>query len=383
MSTLTHRLSQVLDKPSRRIIGLMSGMSMDGVDLACVDISGTFPDLHVTTVGTHFLPYDEQLRQNILAGRSGHVELISQLNVQVAEVFARCVNEFLAKHRIDAASVDAIGSHGQTLHHHIGEPVACTLQVGAPSIIAERTGMLTVGNFRIRDVAVGGQGAPLVALADYILFREPARPVFVNNLGSISNVTVVTPGLREMIAFDTGPANMAIDFFAAQAPGGMDAGGKISAAGRSIEPLLDALLELPFFSRPPPKSAGYSEFGPPVLERLAAAYMKHPLEDLVRTAVEFSARTIEMAYRRFVLPVYPNGRRIVFSGGGVHNSTLMKRIAELLPELTVDALPKEAADSKEAVAFALLANETLSGRSGNVASVTGARRPVVLGEIAL
>jgi anhydro-N-acetylmuramic acid kinase len=382
MNNAADRLSRVLAKSERRIFGLMSGMSMDGVDLACVDVSGNFPDLKVTRVGTHFIPYQDSLRQQLQAGRSGNVELVSRLNVLVAEAFAACVNDYLSKAGMSPQAVDAIGSHGQTLYHLIADRHSSTLQVGAPSIIAERTGILTIGNFRVRDVAVGGHGAPLVALADFILFRDPARPVFVNNLGSISNVSVVTSDLQEMTAFDTGPANMAIDHFASATAQGVDLNGSISETGRPIPELLDALLQLPFFSRPPPKSAGYAEFGPPALERIARPWSNYPVEDLVRTGVEFAARTIEQAYRSFVLPAYPQGKRIVFSGGGVHNATLMRRIAELLPDLTIEILPRDAADSKEAVAFALLANETLSGRPGNVASATGASRPVILGEIA-
>jgi anhydro-N-acetylmuramic acid kinase len=382
------RLRDVLIKQSRRLIGLISGMSMDGVDLGCVEVSGTFPDLAVKVLGTHFQPYPLALASELRAAQAGSIGEVSRLNFVVAAEFARCVREFLEREHLSAEEIDAIGSHGQTLFHDTEtlESARSTLQVGAPSVIAELTGIITVGNFRVRDLAAGGQAAPLVSLLDYVLFRDPQHLVVLNNLGSISNLTVVTPSLDDVVAFDTGPANMAIDFFARAVPGndlGIDAGGSLSARGICIEPLLAALMSSPFFSRPPPKAAGYGEFGPHRLAAIAAPFTDHRPEDLVRTGVEFAAATIEDAYRTFVLPSYGPPARVIFSGGGVHNATLMRRIAERLPELPVEVMPAELADAKEAVAFALLANETLSGRAGNIPSVTGARRAAVLGEIAL
>lgn len=382
------RLRNVLSKPSRRLIGLISGMSMDGVDLACIEVSGTFPALAIQVLGTHFQPYPAGLAAELRAAQAGSVADVSRLGFVVAEEFAGCVRAFLEREHLAPDDIDAIGSHGQTLFHDTGtsQPARSTLQVGPPSVIAELTGIPTVGNFRVRDLAAGGQAAPLVSLLDYVMFRDPLGPVVLNNLGSISNLTVVTPDIDEVIAFDTGPANMAIDFFARAVPGnpsGIDAGGSLSAGGACIEPLLVALMSSPFFSRPPPKAAGYGEFGPQRLAQVSAPWAGHPAEDRVRTGVELAAATIEDAYRRFVLPRYGRPRRVIFSGGGVHNATLMRRIAERLPELPVESLPAELADAKEAIAFALLANETLSGRPGNIPSVTGARRGVVLGEIAL
>jgi len=382
------RLQNVLSRQSRRLIGLISGMSMDGVDLACIEVSGTFPELTVKVIGTHYQPYSAALAAELRAAQAASVAEVSRLGFVVAAEFASCVHAFLERAQLRATDIDAIGSHGQTLFHDTdtAEPARSTLQVGAPSVIAELTGIITVGNFRVRDVAAGGQAAPLVSLLDYVLFRDPRQLVVLNNLGSISNLTVVTARIEDDVAFDTGPANMAIDFFARTVPGnelGIDAGGSISARGRCIEPLLAALTGSPFFSRPPPKAAGYGEFGPQRLAAICAPFRGHAPEDLVRTGVEFAAATIEDAYRAFVLPRYGCPGRVIFSGGGVHNATLMRRIAERLPELPVETLPHELADSKEAIAFALLANETLSGRAGNIPSVTGARHAAVLGEIAL
>lgn len=330
---LSSRLIEVINKKSRRIIGLMSGMSMDGVDLACIDISGDFPDLKITLKGTHYRPYSEVFRLRLKEAINASVGEVSDLNVLISQEFARSVDEFLSISGIERASIDAIGSHGQTLYHS-----QSTLQVGSPSIICELTGILTIANFRVRDICAGGRGAPLVSLADYILYRSDI-PVALNNLGSISNVTVVTPRLEEMMAFDTGPANMPIDYFLK----GVDEGGDVSARGKVIDELLNDLLKNSFFKLSPPKAAGYKEFGPDALAKISAPYYQNRVEDLARTAIEFSAQTLATAYRDFVLPRFPSLKRAIFSGGGVYNKTLMKRIKELLPEIEVVILEKEMA----------------------------------------
>lgn len=383
---VTDRLLNVVKKQSRRLIGLMSGMSMDGVDLACVDIDGSFPDLRINLIGSHFRPYAADVIGRMQSARFGTTQDVSELNVLVASEFAACVESFLHSSRIDRDSIDAIGSHGQTLFHSMDTAIPSTLQVGSPSVISELTGIITIGNFRVRDVAAGGQGAPLVSLADYLLFRDPEGPVALNNLGSISNVTVVTQSLDGIIAFDTGPANMAIDYFVratGSSPDGIDRDGKISEHGRCIDGLLSSLIAAPFFDREPPKAAGYAEFGPPMLAAKSAPFMASPAADLVRTGVDFAAVTLANAYRKFVLPRYPTLRKIILSGGGSHNPTLVSEIKRQLPGISVEIASAEIADFKEAMAFAILANETLSGRPGSLPQVTGAGRASVLGEISL
>lgn len=382
------RLSEVIHKSSRRIIGLMSGMSMDGVDLACIDVTGQFPNIKVDFIGSHYLAYSSDLKHRLQLGQASTVAEISELNFLVAREFSKCVEEFLQKFNLDRNSIDAIGSHGQTVYHATSttNPTKSTLQIGSPSLIAEVTEILTVGNFRVRDIIRGGKGAPLVSLADYILFRDPFKPVVLNNLGSISNVTVVTPRFEELLAFDTGPANMAIDFFARQAKelqSGIDTNGDLSSKGNVIPELLAKWMKDPFFKQPPPKAAGYDEFGPQKLQILSAGFMQENIADLLRTAVEFSAVTLSNAYKDFVLLRFPDLDRAIFSGGGIYNLTLMRRIRELLPQFKIEMLDKELSDAKEAIAFALLANETLSGRPGSYPFITGTQVPVVLGEIAL
>ena len=375
-----HRLARTMAKSSRRLIGLMSGMSMDGVDLACAVISGDFPALEIKLIGTHFRPFAPELRARLIAAQTAAVAEVSELNFVVAKEFAECVREYLSTKQ--GLEIDAIGSHGQTLHH--SSQHGASLQIGAPSIIAELTGIATIGNFRIRDLAAGGRGAPLVSLADYVLYRDPFEPVAVNNLGSIANLTIVTPKIEDLLAFDSGPANFAIDHFTRLVPGnhgGIDRDGEVSARGKIIPDLLKQFLSSPFLADKPPKAAGYGDFGN--LHELAAFYRGAAPEDFVRTAVEFAAVTLAEAYRAFVFPRFPNLKKSWFSGGGVYNVTLMKRIKELLPELEVDVFEKTFADAKEALAFAILANETLSGRAGSFTATTGVRPDVVLGEIAV
>jgi anhydro-N-acetylmuramic acid kinase len=371
-------------KRSRRLIGLMSGMSMDGVDLACVDVEGEFPDLKVELVATHFRPYRPEFQRRLQSATQGDCAEISKLGFLVAAEFSQCVNDFLKENGIMAEVIDAIGSHGQTLFHATDpeEEVGSTLQVGSPSIIAQQTGLLTIGNFRVSDVANGGRGAPLVSLADFILFRSPHQTTVLNNLGSISNVTVVTADIENMLAFDTGPANMAIDFYARRL-GGIDKDGAVSAKGKCLPDLLQKLLQDPFFAKPPPKSAGYGEFGPDRLFEISKPFASCRTEDLLRTGVEFAALTLAQAYNEFIYPRFGKPARVVFSGGGVYNQTLMRRIREVLPDLQIEILESELADAKEAMAFALLANETLSGRPGSLPCLTGVAAPTLLGEIAL
>jgi anhydro-N-acetylmuramic acid kinase len=388
----TERLRETLMKNSRDIIGLMSGMSMDGVNLAHVRVSGEAPGLKVALLGFHYRPYPALLRERLEKARvAGSARDICQLNALVGEEFAACVEEFLRLNGMDASEVDAIGSHGQTIIHIPpgSDEVASTLQIGSGSVIAQRTRILTVSNFRQRDMAVGGQGAPLVPLVDYLLFSRPGRCIALNNLGSISNVTVVPPNIEDLLGFDTGPANMPIDFFARHVEGnaqGFDVDGAFSARGSVIPELLKAMLDCPFFELTPPKSAGYQEFGPAMMEHLRIRFAGHRPEDFLRTAVELSAETLSRAYERFILPRYPSLRRVIFSGGGVRNLTLMRRIRERLPQLCVETSFQEGeefGDAKEALAFAVLANETLSGRPTCIPQATGASEPVVSGEIAL
>jgi anhydro-N-acetylmuramic acid kinase len=382
------RLKSITEKSSRRIIGLMSGMSMDGINLALVQISGAPPNLTAELLESHNASYSPETQQALLRGRDTTVADVSSLNFLVAREFAECVRDFLKSKKIDPGSIDAIGSHGQTLFHQTlsGKNGNSTFQVGSPSIIAELTGITTIGNFRYRDVAAGGHGAPLVAYADYLLHATPGSVVVLNNLGSISNVTVVGSVAAETMAFDTGPANLIIDYFVRRLTNGQqsyDRDGTTSSRGRVIDSMLKELLQNPYYAQMPPKAAGYQDFLGPQLDAMLQAVKGSQTSDIVMSAVELSAATIADAYRKFILPKWPRLEAAKFSGGGTRNPTLMRRIRELLPEVKIEVFDARYSDAKEAMAFAILANETLCGRPSNLPSATGAGRSVVLGEIAL
>lgn len=237
---------------------------MDGVNLALVKIDGKPPSLRADLIGSRNTPYSNETQRALLQGRASSVADVSKLNFLIAREFSSCVKAFLNDSGTDPSSIDAVGSHGQTLFHQTSaQGSGSTLQVGSPSIIAELTGIITIGNFHYRDIAAGGHGAPLVAYADYLLHAVPGSVVALNNLGSISNVTVIGRGADDALAFDTGPANLVIDYVVRRLTNGKescDLDGAFSRYGVVIEPMLKALLQNPYYMQPPPKAAGYQEF---------------------------------------------------------------------------------------------------------------------------
>jgi anhydro-N-acetylmuramic acid kinase len=371
----------------------MSGMSMDGLDVALVRLRGAAPGLEVECVASATRPYDAALRSRIRAATRGEVGEVARLSHELAERWASDVLELLAGAGVPARDVHALASHGQTLYHlpraeNGGR--ALTLQVGDGDVLAERTGLLTVSDFRPRDVAAGGEGAPLIPYADWCLWARTGEVSAAVNLGSIANVTVVTERPEDVVAFDVGPANALIDGFAREVTGphgGIDRDGALSATGRVVEPLLDALdaHARPFLEAPPPRSAGFQHFGPEVAARMAARFAGVAPHDRVRTAVEWTARTLADGLARYVRPRFARLARVRLSGGGTRNPTLMSRIAALLAPLGLVPEPLEPAfsDAKEAIGFALLGDATLRGLSANLPGATGARRGVPLGKISL
>jgi anhydro-N-acetylmuramic acid kinase len=386
------RLLRLAARPERLALGLMSGMSMDGLDLALVRVSPRADGRRACRLlVSETRPYPPELAQRIRAAVEGTTAQVARLHRDLASHWADDVLAFLREAGVAPESVDVIGSHGQTIHHTPrGEGGrACTLQVGDGDVLAHETGILTVSDFRARDVAAGGEGAPLVPFADWLAHAQPGRVLACHNLGSIANVTVVTPRREDVLAFDTGPANALVDALARAcgAPEGIDRDGAVSAGGNVHQEAL-AFLERSlraFLERPPPKSAGFAEIGPALAQRLLAAHGDVPGPDLVRTAVECTARAFADAYRRHVLPRHPSLREVRLSGGGTRNPTLVARIRAALEPLGLSATPFDDAyaKAKEAVAFALLADATVSGLPGNLPSATGASAPVVLGKISL
>jgi anhydro-N-acetylmuramic acid kinase len=365
------------------VIGLMAGTSLDGVDAALAEIGGRRP--RVRPLGARTWPYPAPLRRALLAAAEGaplDAGGLARLDRAVGERLARAVLGLCRALRVSPARVALVGSHGQTVHHAPRE--GCTLQIGNPAVIAVRTGITTVADFRAADVAAGGEGAPLVPFAHRLLFAHPRRARAVQNLGGIGNVTWVSPGgaAGRVCAFDTGPGNMVIDGVVRGLSGGrrwMDRDGRLARAGQVDERLLARLLEHPFLRRRPPKSTGREEFGAPLVARLLRAARRLPPADVVATATAFTARATADAYRRFL----PRVDEVLLAGGGSRNPALVEAFARALPRMrltTVDRLGFDA-DALEAYAFALFAWAAALGRSVALPRVTGARQACVLGQI--
>lgn len=377
-----------------KVVGLMSGTSGDGVDAAVVEITGRSRSLKARTLAAETLPYPRSLQQRILtASVSGTVEEICHLNALLGEWFANAALRVIRQARIRPTGVALIGSHGQTVHHlpqGIHAPgvgaVRSTLQIAEPAVIAERTGITTIANFRPRDIAAGGQGAPLAPMAHALLFKHPRRGRLIVNLGGISNVTYVPPGgaLGGVQAFDTGPANMVLDSLMVKLTAGrllLDRNGKLAAKGRVNDRLLGKLLAHPFLSKRPPKSTGREEFGPTLIEDLIATQQQQglSLEDLLATCSMWSAEAVGTA-RRWI---HGEIDEVVAGGGGVRNREIMAHLATIFDPVPVTTFEALGWDSKafEAVAFAILAYQTATGQWGNIPAVTGASHPVLLGTI--
>lgn len=386
--TIYEQISNYHKKNSHEVIGLMSGMSMDGVDLAHIKITGAFPNLTIELVGSSFKSYTKDLRKLLLSARDGHVSEIAKADILVAESFSQSVIEYLQSNNLNINEIDAIGSHGQVIYYDNAEKGHYkTVQVGSGSFIAERTNKLTVFNFRMRDIALGGMGAPLTPILDYILYGKSEIPIALNNLGSISNVTVVTKNIDELMGSDLGPANMPIDFFASRISSGpgYDKNGDLSSKGKVIQNILEEMMAVPFLKQPFPKAASYADFGYSFLENILGKHKECNEFDLLRTAVEFSAKSTADAYHNIIKPQHPKLKKILFSGGGIYNKSLMNRLKELLPEFEVESVAdKDAsfADAKEAILVAVLAHQNLIGGFGSISKITGASKDSLLGEIA-
>ena len=352
-----------------RVAGVMSGTSLDGIDVAIVEIRGR----RIETIGFQTTPYPQKVREAIL--NLDGPGALSYWNFQLAELYARAVRRATRRY----GPVELIGCHGQTVYHEGG---AHTLQIGSPAILAERTGVPVVSDFRARDIAAGGQGAPLVPYVDYLLFRHPRRARIALNIGGIANVTVIPAGAapEDVVAFDTGPGNMVIDALAQEYSRGKlsyDRGGKIAAAGHVSVKLLDDLLADPYYRRRPPKSAGREQYGAEFVARMKNTGLS--LEDLVATATVLTAATVAAA--QTFLPM--SSFDLIVSGGGVHNPCLMAHLCAFLPGAAVSTSTEHGidADAKEAIAFAVLACRTWLRKPANLPSATGAQHPVLLGSI--
>ena len=374
----------------------MSGTSLDGVDAVIARLSGSGPALSIDARAFVHRPYPDALRalllENMAPGTSS-VAALSQLNARLASAFADAVHAALDAAGLSAADLDLVGSHGQTMYH-VPDPAPCagaavtsTLQIGDPSVLANRLGVPVVGHFRAADMALGGQGAPLVPYFDYVYFTDAAETRALLNLGGIANLTLLPAGtgLDAVQAFDTGPANMVIDALAERCFGQpFDEGGGLAAQGTRDHALLAELLAADYFQAPPPKSTGRERFGADFVDRLVerASARGRSDHDLMATATALTAYSVYQAYARFLRPDAPIDV-LIASGGGTHNRTLMRLLSEAfapIPIRTVDDYGLNP-DAKEALCFAALAHETLNGVPTNLPRVTGARHPTLLGAI--
>ena len=384
---------------SLRVIGLMSGTSADGIDVAVARISGAPPNLRAKLEHATSIPFHRKIRETILRvanGAASSSQEISELNFTLGGLFADATIEACRQFRIPLSSVALIGSHGQTIFHQGStcrirgaRHPASTLQIGEPAIIAARTGITTIADFRPADIAVGGQGAPLVPFVDYLLYRNPKIGRVALNIGGIANVTVIPANAKpeNVFAFDTGPGNMIIDALMQHFSAGksrFDFNAEFAITGTVWPGLLDKLLTDHYFRLRPPKSCGREQFGEAYVKKLLVWAEKRRARpaDLVRTATAFTALTIVDAWHRFIAPRAKINQLIV-AGGGAHNPLIMAQLAAALKGVNVSTsaalgVPE---DGKEAFAFAILAYETFHGRPANLPSATGANRRAILGKV--
>ena len=381
---------------SRMVAGIMSGTSLDGVDVALVRVDGIHPqDLRVEVSAFRSYLHPEWLRERMRQAMQGAgARELALLHRELGHSFARALKGLLEEEGIASTAVAAVGSHGQTFWH---EPPATTLQLGCGHTVAEATGIPVVTDFRSRDLAAGGQGAPLVPWPDWILFRRPGRGRALQNLGGMGNVTYLPShgGPESVLAFDTGPGVALLDGVARRASDGRDAwdvDGRRAAAGRERGDLLEELLSDPFFSIPPPRSTGREHFGDGYLDALIQRVRpdqegEQGWNDLLATLTALTAESVSRAYRDF-LP-WDDIHEVILTGGGARNPALVRRLETALAPIPVrtglkalsDGGPAVDPDSREAVAFALLAWAHLQGVPANLPQVTGAEGPRVLGSL--
>jgi anhydro-N-acetylmuramic acid kinase len=366
------------------VAGVMSGTALDGIDVAIVDVRASRGGLAIGPLAFRSVPYPNPVREALLGVSNAmtHTATISRLNVLLGELYAEAIRKTAGRRKLDL-----IGMHGQTIFHegapveYLNRRVASTLQIGEAAVVAERTGVRTISNFRERDIAAGGQGAPLVPLVDYLLFRSRRVGRVALNIGGIANITAIPAGAapEDVIAFDTGPGNMVIDALVRHMTEGSrqyDRNGGIARHGAVHERLLGSMLSDPYFARRPPKTTGRERFGSDFVNGLIATGIALP--DLIATATEFTARSIA----RSILDATREKMEVIVSGGGVHNQQIMRRLEGLLPHHKVATSTDHGIDpdAKEAIAFAVLAYQSARGRPCNLPSATGASRALVLGK---
>lgn len=372
-------------------IGIMSGTSLDGVDTVLVEIEnhGINTKLKVIEYNEYPMPASTRMKiKQVCDEKNSHVDLICSLNFEIGYLFVEAVKRLLEKANFNSSQLDFIATHGQTIYHipfQRDDLISSTLQIGEPAILAYEFNTTVISNFRVMDMAAKGQGAPLVPYSEYILYSEKGKNIALQNIGGIGNVTLLNEDLDidQIEAFDTGPGNMMINEACRllyNQP--FDHDGYHASQGHIIDEMLEELMNHPYMKKLPPKSTGREEFGENYVKELIEKYNGYDKNDYIKTFTYFTAKSIEYHYRRDIMSKC-HLDKVIVGGGGSHNQTLMKMIKTLLYDIEVYTQDEigYSSDAKEAIAFAILGNETLHQHFSNVKSATGAMHNVVLGNI--
>ena len=388
-------LSSILQKDSLLVIGLMSGTSLDGMDAALVRIQGHGTETKAQCLAFTTVHYTQEERAEILElalGEAGGSKRLCLMNFWMGEKCLEACRAVCGMAGVETDEVDLVGSHGQTLYHipeptaYLGRTMTATYQTGEASVIAEGMGCPVISDFRVRDMAAGGQAAPLVPYSEFLLYRSNDHHVGLQNIGGIGNLTVLPRacGIDQVYAFDTGPGNMVIDRLVSRMTDGKmrwDEDGQIAGQSTVDEALLRWMMSDPYIQKAPPKTTGREMYGDPYIERLLsqAASLGVSMESVIATTTRFTVECIAVSCERFCSE---KPEILIVGGGGAHNMTMMRMLRERLPiPVKTNEDIGMNGDAKEAVAFAVLANECLHGCCNNVTSVTGARHPVIMGKI--
>ena len=376
------KLLQVYNKSKRLVIGLMSGTSLDGVDIVLIRIQGSGFNTSFEILAFETAAISDVIKKQIKQCFNGNTQEICRLNYDLGNLYADQILQFLSKYSVKLKDVDLIGSHGQTIYHCHQHS---TLQIGEPEIIAQKTNTVVISNFRAADIAVGGSGAPLVPYLDYILFHDTHQKTALQNLGGIGNVTCISGKAREdIIAFDTGPANTILNELTEIITRGtkaFDKNGFYSKQGEIKTELLTFLMDHPYFSQQLPKSTGREQFGKAYVEDVLKSFPKISQVDVLRTFVRFITKCIYLGYQHNL----PAVDQIFCSGGGADHPLIISDLRQFFGDKIhhFKKIKGISSDTKEAVAFALLAHEKINSTPTNIPSVTGASKNVSLGVISV
>lgn len=390
------RFQKILNKSERKVLGVLSGTSVDAVDIVLLKIKGGGSNLKLKVLNYKEYKIPSNIKDYVLKvsnKKTGYVDDVCRLNFLLGKFYSICINKFLKEFKLSSEKIDLIGSHGQTIHHlpdaeKFGNiTYKSTLQIGDPSVIANNTKIITVGDFRSADVAVDGGGAPLVPYLDFVLFKSDKCDRILLNIGGISNVTFLKKGCKfdDVIAFDTGPGNMIIDYLSKKYyKQDFDKNCKIALKGRVDEKLLKDILSADkYIYKNPPKSTGREYYNSVFAEKIIRKYRDVPSENILRTFTEYTAFSISENIKRFFNN--KSNYEILVSGGGAKNKVILNTLKNYLPDSKIEVLNEQGINNsnKEAVLFAVLAHETLNLNKTNLKSVTGASKNVVLGKISL